>query len=738
MSANNKKVSFLEELKRRNVYRVGLAYIVLTWLVLQVIDTLGPIFDLPEFAPKLVLTILGVGFPAVMLLAWAFELTPEGIKREKDVDRSQSITSNTGQRLDRITIGVLLIAVGMLLVDKFFISDTPAPIEVVAEDAASVATDETETAPSIAVLPFVNMSDDKSSTYFSDGLADTVLHMLSQVREIRVAARTSSFQFRDQTMDIGKIGEQLNVGTVLEGSVQRAGDKIRITAQLIDVENGFHLWSGNFDRDLDDVFAIQDEIATEVVAALKVSLLGEVADSMASDQTENLDAYTEYLLAISDLNLPSSNTLRSAVTHLQAAVSYDPKYSRAWSTLGRAYLEMQGYGAMPIDEAAVAASDAASRALALTPNSSEALAVLGRSKLLENRFDEAEELLVRAIEYGPNDVAALTYYGEFLSNDGQPEEAIAVFRKATRLDPLAENAYLDLANLYIGLNRLDEGEELIARLRALNPDSPNASGFAGYIAAKRGNIAEGIQEMRLAFEQDPLDPELPFVLASMYLSIDMPDEAERWMDRTAEIDASHAVSRAAPIVMHYYKQDDLPGNARIARELLNDGVTNRRGARTFAIDALFQQAAVTDNYDPIFESLDTLYPHLFDDPPSDFDRSYMATYFTGMAYTRSGDLDRGKQYLEWLLADAEPFEVVYGVDRWSIALQLELGDRDGAIRKLDDFVARKHFSEWSHILLDRDPIYDPIRDEPTFIALMEEYDRNAAEQRQLLQTMNAD
>ncbi len=364
--------------------------------------------------------------------------------------------------------------------------------------------------------------------------------------------------------------------------------------------------------------------------------------------------------------------------------------------------------------------------------------VAGCSPEIQHGLDEAEELLVRAIEYGPNDVAALTYYGEFLSNDGQPEEAIAVFRKAARLDPLAENAYLDLANLYIGLNQLDEGEELIARLRALNPDSPNASGFAGYIAAKRGNIAEGIQEMRLAFEQDPLDPELPFVLASMYLSIDMPDEAERWMDRTAEIDASHAVSRVAPIVMHYYKQDDLPGNARIARELLNDGVTNRRGARTFAIDALFQQAAVTDNYDPIFESLDTLYPHLFDDPPSDFDRSYMATYFTGMAYTRSGDLDRGKQYLEWLLADAEPFEAVYGVDRWSIALRLELGDRDGAIRKLDDFVDRKHFSEWSHILLDRDPIYDPIRDEPTFIALMEEYDRNAAEQRQLLQTMNVD
>ena len=341
MSANNKKLPFFEELKRRNVYRVGVAYAVLTWLILQVIDTITPIFSLPDFAPKLVLSILAVGFPAVMLFAWAFELTPEGIKREKDVDRSQSITSNTGQRLDKITIGVLVIVVAMLLADKFFLSDAPIPVQVVStSDAPESAVVEDET-PSIAVLPFVNMSDDKSSEYFSDGLADTMLHMLAQVTEIRVAARTSSFQFRDQSMDISKIGEQLNVATVLEGSVQRAGEKIRVTAQLIDVENGFHLWSGNFDRNLNDVFAIQDEIADEVVAALKISLLGEVAGTMDRDQTDNIDAYTEYLLGLNALSESSTNGFTRAVDHLQTAIKWDPDYARRLVNFG-AYVSDHG------------------------------------------------------------------------------------------------------------------------------------------------------------------------------------------------------------------------------------------------------------------------------------------------------------------------------------------------------------------------------------------------------------
>jgi TolB-like protein/Flp pilus assembly protein TadD len=738
LSANNKNVSFLDELKRRNVYRVGLAYVVLTWFLLQIIDTLGPILNLPDWAPKLVLTILGVGFPAVMLFAWAFELTPDGIKREKDVDRSQSITSNTGQRLDRITIGVLLIAVGMLLVDKFFISDTPAPVEVVVENSAPVAVSEAEEAPSIAVLPFVNMSDDKSSAYFSDGLADTVLHMLAQVREIRVAARTSSFQFRDQNMDIGEIGNQLNVGTVLEGSVQRAGDKIRITAQLIDVENGFHLWSGNYDRNLDDVFAIQDEIANEVVAALKVSLLGDVTGSMDSDQTENLDAYTEYLLGSSDLNMATSETLSSAVVHLQAAVRHDPEYARGWSTLGRAYLEMEGYGTMPRTDAVSAARDAAGRALDLAPNSSDALAILGWSETLDSNWEEGGQLLKRAVDYGPSNVVAAYYYAGWLAQDGRPDDAIAAYEKATRLDPLSELSYVGLANIYARLSRFEEAEATIAKLRAISPGSANASAFSSGIAMARGELAVAIREMKVAQKQDPGDPEPAAFVGRLYLAIDMPDEARRWMDRAVEIDAQHPMSRSAPLYLNYHAQQNMDENVRLARELLDDKIQNRNGSRAIALFVLLDHATKTEQFDALLETLDNLYPHLFDDPPHDFDKSTLGARATGMALMRSGETERGTELLEWWQSDQDKYDDIYAVERSSVNVRLALGDFDGALEKLDGFSQTKYFRVLDYMMLEHDSSYDPIREEPVFVAILDEYRENAKEQRLLLQAMNED
>lgn len=737
MSADNKNISIFEELKRRNVYRVGLAYVVLTWLLLQVIDTLGPIFELPEWAPKLVLTILGIGFPAVMLFAWAFELTPEGIKREKDVDRSQSITSNTGQRLDRITIGVLLVAVGMLLVDKFFISDAPAPVQLVAADIAADVTAEIEESPSIAVLPFVNMSDDKSSTYFSDGLADTVLHMLAQVREIRVAARTSSFQFRDQSMDISEIGNQLNVGTVLEGSVQRAGDKIRITAQLIDVENGFHLWSGNFDRDLDDVFAIQDEIANEVVAALKVSLLGEVAGSMDSDQTDNLDAYTEYLLGISDLSDATSETLSSAIVHLQKAVAHDPNYARGWSTLGRAYIEMEDYGSMATSEAVTAARNAANRALNLAPNSSEALAVLGMTELIDNNVHQAGLILQRAIETGPNDVVALNYYSMFLGADGKSDERIRTLQKAIRLDPLSEDAYINLSNAYMAVDQLEDATQVVAKLSAINPESVNAAGFGAFIAFQRGEIARAIREMIAAQDLDPGDAEPAFMVGLMYLSLDLPLEAKQWMDRATEIDAQHPVARAGPLFLNYYSQQANAENVRLAKKLLGEGIENRRGARYMALRVLLDHGADTGDYEPVLAALDSLYPHLFDDPPHDLDKSYMATHMAGIALASSGAVERGNDFLRWWDAEAQSFEEVYGVGRDSITVSLVLGDKTEALQKLQNFSESDFSKTYHRMFLENDALFDTVRDEPQFIALLDNYRVIAEQQRELLQAMNA-
>jgi len=733
MTENNNR-SFFEELKRRNVYRIGVAYAIVTWLFLQVIDILAPIIDLPDSAPKLVLTLLAIGFPVALIFAWAYEITPDGIKREAEVDRSQSITGRTGRRLDLLIIAVLVVAVGMLLVDKFFLPDSAVTTEIIADEVAMPV----ETTPSVAVLPFTNMSADENSGYFSDGLADTVLHMLAQVRELRVAARTSSFQFRDQTLDIAEIGEQLNVSTILEGSVQRSGDKIRVTAQLIDVSNGYHLWSGNFDRDLIDVFAIQDEIANEVVAALKVSLLGESAEHLSRDQTDNIDAYTEYLLAIGELNVATSESLTNAVGHLQSAIRLDPEYARAYSSLGRAYLALEGYGLMRTSQAAAAARNVAARALDYSADSSEALAVLGMAELRDGNLETAGQLLSKAIENGPNDAVALDYYGQYLLADAQPDKSVATYRELLRLDPLSENAHLGLIISFSSQQKYSEASEAITRFKNVHPESPNAHFFEGILGGRQGDLAVAVSSIENSLHLDPNDPEVPGFLAYYYLALDMPDEARHWFDRAIEIDSQHPVSRSAPLFLNYYLQQNEDENFRLARELLQDRIDNRRASRLIALTVLTEHAAKTGRHDVALEVLDNLYPHLFDDPPRDLDKDFQATYFAALALINSGDVERGSFLMQSFLDLQERYDETYRVGRSSITGRLLLGDNDAALEKLEGFSQTKYRREWNRMLLERSSTFDALREEPAFIALLDEYRENAAEQRILLQAMNVD
>jgi len=730
----NNNSSFFEELRRRNVYRIGVAYAIVTWLFLQVIDIVAPIFDLPDSAPKLVLTLLAIGFPFALIFAWAYEITPDGIKREAEVDRSQSITSRTGRRLDLMIIGVLVIAVGMLLADKFFLPDPAVTTEIITDEVARPA----ETTPSVAVLPFTNMSADENSGYFSDGLADTVLHMLAQVHELRVAARTSSFQFRDQTLDIAKIGEQLNVSTILEGSVQRSGDKIRVTAQLIDVSNGYHLWSGNFDRDLVDVFAIQDEIASEVVAALKVSLLGETAERLNRDQTDNIDAYTEYLLAIGELNVSSTESLAKAVGHLQAAIRLDPEYARAYSSLGRAYIALETYGLMRTSQAAAAARNVASRALDYSADSSEALAVLGMAELRDGNLETAGQLLRKAIENGPNDVVALDYYGRYLIADAQPDKSVATYRELLRLDPLSESAHLGLILGFFSQQKYSEASEAITRLKSVHPDTPNVYFFEGILGGRQGDLAVAVSLIENTLRLDPNDPEGPGFLGYYYLALDMPDEARQWFDRAIEIDSQHPVSRSAPLFLNYYLQQNEDENFRLAQELLRDRIDDRRASRLIALTVLTEHAAKTGRHDVALEVLDNLYPHLFDDPPRDLDKDFRATYFTALALINSGDVERGSFLMQSFLDLQERYDDTYRVGRSSIGGRLLLGDIDAALEKLEGFSQSKYRREWNRMFLERSSTFDPLREEPAFIALLDEYRENAAEQRILLQAMNVD
>jgi len=734
-------VQVLEELQRRNVVRVAIGYIVSSWLLIQVADLVLENIGAPAWVMQTILLVLALGFPIVLFFSWAYEVTPEGIKRESEVDRSQSITHVTRRKLDKSITAVLVIALAYFAVDKYVLSERPSAVvtQTVAESVVEGPEEPTIAdeviGKSIAVLPFVNMSDDKSSEYFSDGLADTVLHMLAQIHELRVAARTSSFQFRDQTLDIAAIGTKLNVASVLEGSVQRSGNKIRITAQLIDVSNGYHLWSGNFDRELDDVFAIQDEIANEVVAALKISLLGESGNRIVSDDTDNVDAYTEFLLAMQDLAAPHTETLPTALSHLQEAVRLDPQYARAYSSLGRAYMELQVYGLMRTVEALAEARSAASKALDIAPQSSEALAVLGYADLTDGKLQTAGQLLERAVENGPSDAVALSYYAEYLWDDARPEESLAINRKVISMDPLNQGPYTSLASRYSSLQRFAEADATIARLIEIAPKSPNARAFEALVEGDKGNLAAATRIMIDTHELDPNDADIPGMVGRFYLALDMPAEASRWFDRAVEADARNPISRSAPLFLNYYLQQNEEENFQLARELLEDNIDERRSSRFMALNVLVELAGKLGRNDVALEVLDNLYPNLFDDPPHDLKREPAATFFVGLALTQSGDVERGSLLLQSYIDEQSRYDDVYGVNRSSIGGLLALGDVDGARERLPGFEKIRYYWELNRMLLERSHLYDPLREEPAFVAMLESYRAEAEEQRTILQAM---
>ncbi len=319
------------ELKRRNVVRVAVAYAIVSWLILQLTDVLIPLLDLPEWVGRFVFLLLVIGFLLALILSWAYELTPQGVKLEKNADRSESISHITGRKIDFVIIGVLVVAVGFLLVDKLYLGEgDTAPDEVIAIERKS-----------IAVLPFINMSSDPEQEYFSDGLAEELLNLLARIPELRVTSRSSAFSYKGKDFKIADVGRELNVGHVLEGSVRRSGDTIRITAQLIEVSTDTHLWSDTWDRDFQDVFVIQDEIADAVVDALKVRLLGEAPRT----DTTSPEAYALYLQSKALADQFTATGFLQAEAVVLRVLEIDSTYVPAWLQLAYIYAQGSSSGA---------------------------------------------------------------------------------------------------------------------------------------------------------------------------------------------------------------------------------------------------------------------------------------------------------------------------------------------------------------------------------------------------------
>jgi len=445
-------LSFFNELKRRNVVRVAIAYAVAAWVLLQIADLVLENIAAPPWVIQVMMLVILLGFIASVVIAWAYELTPQGVKRQADVDLDQSITAATGHKLDRIIIGFLALAVVYFVYDK----STTSPVEpasLVVEKAAGVSGPDTkqDAEPSIAVLPFVNMSPDADQEFFSDGISEELLNLLVKVRGLKVASRTSSFTYKGSNLNLADIAGELQVDHVLEGSVRKSGNRVRITAQLIDAASDRHLWSDTYDRELTDIFGIQDEIANAIVAALSAELgiLQDTPVISVATATENLDAYELYLKA-RGLFL-ARQQLEESIRLYERAVELDPEFARAWEGLAAVYAVVESWGITGRDWDGLA-TQAAERALDLAPELSTPWAVMGQIAKNNGDYIAGMANTDRAIELDPSNATNYLWRAINYSDLGFQTEAIADYKRCLEIDPAYSNCKRHLALTYMIVN----------------------------------------------------------------------------------------------------------------------------------------------------------------------------------------------------------------------------------------------------------------------------------------------
>lgn len=454
--------NFFGELKRRNVFRVGLAYIVVSWIALQFVDVVQDPLNLPVWLPKVVIVLLAVGFPIALIISWAFELTPDGLVKTAVVDESKSIRPQTGQRINRLIISGLTLVVVLLLAERFLPSDK-AP--------ASIAPEAQAAKPSIAVLPFVNMSGDPEQEFFSDGMTEEILNVLAKNRSLLVAGRTSSFAFKGKNEDMRTIGKALGVDYLIEGSVRKEADKVRITTQLVQVSDGFHVWSETYDRKLNEIFVIQDEIAHAISDALKVSFGGGENGANTANKTDNMAAYDLYLKA---RDAHKHRHIPKALEYAEKVTEAEPDFAPGWAVYAQALALAPNwiYFDEPMESAGAYAKAfiAAQKALILDPNSIEALGALANVYRTRLQWHEAGQAYLKALSLDPDSPVILEDYVEFLLAVGKVGDALPLAKKLVDLEPQVPIYLHALVMTYWAMGDFTAALPVAEKEYALGPD----------------------------------------------------------------------------------------------------------------------------------------------------------------------------------------------------------------------------------------------------------------------------
>lgn len=552
--------NFFAELKRRSVYKVAVAYGVVGWLVIQVCSTVLPTFHAPEWVVQTLVVLVAIGFPIALVLAWAFELTPEGVKRTEDIDPTTDKVRKSHAWIFVVAVGAVL-SIGIFLLGRYSGRANGSDAPTAATINASISQ------KSIAVLPFDNLSEDKTNAYFAEGMQDEILTRLARVADLKVISRTSTQKYKSAPDNLREIAKQLGVMHILEGSVQKANDQVRVNVQLINAMTDAHLWADTYDRKLTDMFAVESEIAKTIADMLQARLSGAEKTAMSKRPTANPEAYELYLQGRFFWNKRTAVDLRKSIDYFNQAIAKDPNYALAYAGMAQSWCVLTPYGGGSPMETYPNAETAATKALAIDNTISEAVAALASVKAMyQFDFGGALKEYERAIQLNPNEPTTHHWLAtDVLTNTGQHERELAEMKRAVELDPLSLVLHTNLGNAYMHNGRLDEA---IAQFRktiemdgsfyfaqwscglALEvqgkipqavaqfekaagiTDDPTVSGFLGhaYGIAGRKEDAHKILEKLLDLRKQRYTP--AYALASVYLGLGDRVEALNWLEQS--------------------------------------------------------------------------------------------------------------------------------------------------------------------------------------------------------------
>ncbi|HET7065165.1 MAG TPA: tetratricopeptide repeat protein [Rudaea sp.] len=696
------KRSLFAELRRRNVFKAAAAYLALGWVVTQVTSTVAPLLHLPEWIAPVVVWIGVIGFPFVIMFSWIYELTPEGLKRESEVDRSASITHVTSRRLDYITISLLVLAIGLFAFDRFVprrveppaaSREAQAPAVPSASTPSAASAAPAAPAKSIAVLPFENLSEDKANAYFATGMQDEILTRLASIRDLKVISRTSMLKYQSHPEDLKTVGAQLGVASVLEGSVQRAGEQVHINLQLIDARNDTHLWAQSYDREIKDIFAVERDIAQSVADALKAQLMPAEAARVAATPTQNPAAYDFYLRGMAHFNkgydqdVLTAAEMPQAIALFEQALAADPKFALADAQLAYAHVDMYFAGADRSETRLAAAKTAVDRALVLQPDLGEAHFALGIYHYWGRRdYAPALEQLRVAREALPNSADVVTITAAVARRQNRWDEAITGFRQATLLDPRSSIALDQLALAYANLRRYAEADRAFGQAVALAPDPAdermthaiNTVSWRGDLAPLRAAVS-GLTTGSDAYVGNAL------VIWTMH-----------WYERDYAAATAIAASKGNDAFVD-------SGNIVLPRNLYL-AWAHRAGGDP---EAAKMAATVV---------LDSTRAALVKQPEDAF--LHLALGFGEAELDHKDDaLREGRQALA-LLPPSRDAVTGSGILVRLAALEVRVGETDAAFDHLRQALALSSGTSISPALLKLDPVWDPIRNDPRFAQLL--------------------